>query len=40
MDVIANLTADQLKSDVPQFSIGDTVRVHVRIREGERGTSD
>ncbi len=36
MDVIANLTADQLKSDVPQFSVGDTVRVHVRIREGER----
>ena len=36
MDVIKNLTADQLKSDAPQITIGDTVRVHVRIREGER----
>ena len=36
MDVIKNLTADQLKSDAPQIVIGDTVRVHVRIREGER----
>lgn len=36
MDVIKNLTADQLKSDAPQIIVGDTVRVHVRIREGER----
>ncbi len=36
MDVIKNLTAGQLKSDAPQITIGDTVRVHVRIREGER----
>ena len=36
MDVIKNLTADQLKSDTPEINIGDTVRVHVRIREGER----
>jgi large subunit ribosomal protein L19 len=26
----------QLRADVPEFSIGDTVRVHVRIREGEK----
>jgi len=36
VDVIKNLTADQLKSDAPQIIVGDTVRVHVRIREGER----
>ena len=25
-----------LRDDVPEFSIGDTVRIHVRIREGEK----
>ena len=24
------------KDDLPEFAIGDTVRVHVRIREGEK----
>lgn len=26
----------QLKSEIPHFGIGDTVKVHVRIKEGER----
>jgi large subunit ribosomal protein L19 len=26
----------QLAADVPDFNIGDTVRVHVRIREGDK----
>jgi large subunit ribosomal protein L19 len=26
----------QMRADVPEFNIGDTVRVHVRIREGEK----
>src|SRR5438552_17757204 len=26
----------QLRSDVPQFQAGDTVRVHVRIKEGDK----
>ncbi|MGN1081105.1 MAG: 50S ribosomal protein L19, partial [Acutalibacteraceae bacterium] len=29
-------TASQLKTEIPQFSIGDTVKVHVNIREGDK----
>jgi len=25
-----------LRSDLPQFRVGDTVRVHVKVREGEK----
>ena len=36
MDAVKQMTADLLKTDLPQISIGSTVRVHVKIREGER----
>lgn len=36
MDAVKNLTAGQLKEDAPVIKIGTTVRVHVKIREGER----
>ena len=36
MDLIKAFTNEQLKSDVPQFKIGDTVRVHNKIKEGNR----
>ncbi|MBQ7160355.1 MAG: 50S ribosomal protein L19 [Clostridia bacterium] len=36
MDLIKAFTNEQLKESVPQFSIGDTVRVHNRIKEGNR----
>ena len=36
MDAIKNLTADMIKEDAPVIEIGSTVRVHVKIREGER----
>jgi large subunit ribosomal protein L19 len=36
MDAVKQLTASQLKEDAPSIVIGDTVRVHVKIREGER----
>lgn len=32
--LIAEVTKDQLKKDVPAFRAGDTVRVHVRVVEG------
>ena len=35
-DAIKNLTASQLKADAPEIKIGQTVKVHVKIREGER----
>jgi len=34
--LMAELTKDYLKSDLPAFRAGDNVRVHVRIKEGER----
>ncbi len=36
MDAIKNITASGLKENAPKVSIGSTVRVHVKIREGER----
>jgi large subunit ribosomal protein L19 len=30
------LTSDQLKSDIPDFGPGDTLRIHVRVIEGEK----
>lgn len=35
-NLIDELDKDSLKSAVPDFSVGDTVRVHVKVREGER----
>ncbi|SOC38019.1 50S ribosomal protein L19 [Salinicoccus kekensis] len=34
--LINELTKEQLKTDLPEFKPGDTVRVHVRIVEGSR----
>lgn len=36
MDIVKELVADQLKSDLPEIEIGSTVKVHVRIKEGEK----
>jgi large subunit ribosomal protein L19 len=35
-DLIAAFEAEQLKSDLPEIYVGDTVRVGVRIREGNK----
>src|SRR6516165_10718816 len=34
--VIQKLEAKQLKKNIPSFRIGDTIRVHTRIIEGEK----
>jgi len=36
MGVMRELTSDQLKTDLPEFGPGDTLRVHVRVIEGEK----
>ena len=36
MDIIKELTSDMLKTEVPEILIGSTVKVHVRIKEGEK----
>lgn len=35
-DIIRSIEAEQLKAEVPQFNVGDTVRVHAKIKEGNR----
>lgn len=35
-DIIRNIEAAQLKAEVPEFKVGDTVRVHNLIKEGNR----
>ena len=35
-DIIKNIEAAQLKESVPSFSVGDTVRVSAKIKEGNR----
>lgn len=34
--LIASITNEYLRNDVPEFRPGDTVRVHVKIKEGNR----
>jgi large subunit ribosomal protein L19 len=36
MDKIKLVEATQLKSDVPSFKSGDTINVHVKVREGDK----
>ncbi len=36
MDLCKALTDSQIKKELPRISVGDTVRVHVLIKEGNR----
>jgi large subunit ribosomal protein L19 len=36
MDALKLIAQDSLKSEVPAIEVGDTVKVHVKIREGEK----
>lgn len=36
MNIIEELEKEQLRSDIPDFAPGDTVRVHAKIVEGTR----
>ncbi len=36
MDLIKSITEEYQKSDIPAFNVGDTVKVHVKIKEGNR----
>ena len=36
MDIIKEIEAEQLKDSVTEFSVGDTIRVHAKIKEGNR----
>jgi large subunit ribosomal protein L19 len=36
MNVIDTLERQQLRDDIPEFKAGDTLKVHVKIREGDK----
>ena len=36
MDIIKSIEHEQLKNKIPELKVGDTVRVHQRIKEGNR----
>ena len=36
MDALKLITQDSLKKEVPQIEIGDTIKIDVNIREGEK----
>ena len=36
MDIIKILEDEQLRNDLPDFNVGDTVQVHYKVKEGTR----
>mgnify|MGYP000761607043 CR=1 FL=1 len=36
MDALKLIAQDSLKAEAPKFNVGDTVKVHVRIAEGDK----
>nr|WP_025435526.1 50S ribosomal protein L19 [Peptoclostridium acidaminophilum] len=36
MDIIRSIEQEQLRSDLPSFGAGDTVKVHIKVTEGKR----
>ena len=36
MDILKQLAQEQLRTDLPEIKIGDTLRVYIKVREGNR----
>lgn len=36
LGLVNEITKEQMRDDIPEFKVGDTLRVNVRIREGEK----
>jgi len=36
MDIMTAIAQEYKKSDIPKFNVGDTVKVHIKIKEGTR----
>ena len=36
MDALKKIAEQSMKNELPSFNVGDTVRVHVNIKEGEK----
>ena len=39
LNLVDKITKEQMRNDIPDFKPGDTVKVYVRIREGENYSS-
>ena len=36
MDLLRTIENEQMRDDIPEFSVGDRVRVHIKVVEGEK----
>lgn len=36
MEILRQIEQEQLKTDLPDFGAGDSVKVHIRVKEGKR----
>lgn len=36
LEIIKAIEAEQIRTDLPEFNVGDTVKVHIRISEGNK----
>ena len=36
MDLIKSITQEYEKTDIPEFSVGDTVKVYLKVKEGNK----
>ena len=36
LDIIRAIEAEQIRTDLPNFNVGDTVKVHIKISEGNK----
>ncbi|OJV64709.1 MAG: 50S ribosomal protein L19 [Clostridiales bacterium 38-18] len=35
-NIIKTIDNEQLRNDIPQFNVGDTIKVHLKVKEGKR----
>ena len=36
MSILNDITQDYIREDIPAFNVGDTLKVHIKIKEGAR----
>ena len=36
LEIIKQIEAEQIRQDLPEFNVGDTIKIDVRIKEGEK----
>lgn len=36
MNIIESITKDQIRTDLPSFNIGDTIKIGVKVKEGSK----